>query len=177
MKKFLFIIPLLLFSCKKESAISETPTQDAINHSELAHPISDDAKEKRDSMINNSPVTKQVLRSGVMREIVGNRIIRTADAEQLPFNIGEGFDKDGQEFVLKIKNFAKDNLSVALSSENPEMNVRINQIKLPNGNYDGPFGRAINNYEIPDKGEVWLIIGKSNMASGDATGNFSVSVE
>ena len=56
------------------------------------------------------------------------------------------------------------------------MNIRFNQIKLANGDYDGPFGREIN-YEIKEKGEVWLIIAKSNMASGDATGKFKIRIE
>lgn len=177
MKKLLFIIPLVIFSCKKESAISETASKDSLENVEKVQKISKDSIAKRDSAINNSPITKEVLRTGVMREVEGNKIIRIADAEQLPFNIGEEFTGDNQEFILKIKNFAKDNISASIKPENSDMNIRINQIKLPNGDYDGPFGREISNYEVPQKGEVWLLVGKSNMASGETKGNFTVSVE
>ena len=56
------------------------------------------------------------------------------------------------------------------------MNIRFNQIKTPDGKYDGPFGREIS-YKISSKGEVWLMIGKNLMADGKNTGRFSVRIE
>ena len=56
------------------------------------------------------------------------------------------------------------------------MNIRFSQIKLPNGNFDGPFTQDIS-YEVKEKGEIWLIIGKSNMASGEAKGKFKVTIK
>ncbi len=32
-------------------------------------------------------------------------------------------------------------------------------------------------YDVPSSGEIWLIIGKNNMAEGKTTGSFSVTVE
>ncbi|MFP7657152.1 hypothetical protein [Chryseobacterium proteolyticum] len=111
-----------------------------------------------------------------MRSEKDGQIIRTADASQLPFTVGEQFTKEGQELILKITNYNKSDIKASISTKEKDFNIRFNQIKLPNGEYDGPFGRDIF-YQMAGKGEVWLIIGKSNMASGNTKGSFSVSVE
>lgn len=179
MKKTLLLIPLLIISCKKESSVSETVKNDSMMVAEQPAPESQAdsaALKKKDSIVNNAPATKEVLRQGVMRSEKEGQIIRTADASQLPFTLGEEFTKDNQELVLKITNYDHPTLKAKITTNEKDFNIRFNQIKLPNGEYDGPFGRDIS-YEIPTKGEVWLIIGKSNMASGETKGGFSVSVE
>jgi len=178
MKKLLFIIPLALISCKKETSVSNLEIQeDSVITEQIIPKPKSLTKSEKDSVINNAPKTKEILRRGVMREIEGNKIFRIADAEQLPFSIGEEFTQDGQQFILKIQNFEKEQISVTVKPQNETQNIRINQIKLPNGDFDGPFSREIKNYEISQKGEIWLIIGKSNMASGEMKGNFTVSVQ
>ncbi|ALR31596.1 hypothetical protein ATE47_14250 [Chryseobacterium sp. IHB B 17019] len=179
MKKSLLLIPLIIVACKKDPNISETQKQDSIMVTE--QPASTEktdsaALRMKDSIINNAPKTKEVLRTGVMRNVKDGQIIRTADAEQLPFTLGEEFTKDDQEFILKITDFDKPSIKAKISTKEKDFNIRFNQIKLPNGDYDGPFGREIT-YEVKEKGEVWLIIGKSNMASGNTKGAFTVSVE
>jgi hypothetical protein len=111
-----------------------------------------------------------------MRDEKDGQIIRTADANQLPFTIGEEFTKDDQDFILKLTRYDRPNIKAKISTKEKDFNIRFNQIRLPNGNYDGPFGREIT-YETPGKGEVWLIIGKNNMASGNTKGSFTVTVE
>ncbi|MBT2622160.1 MULTISPECIES: hypothetical protein [Chryseobacterium] len=178
MKKSLLLIPLIIISCKKE-ANTETANKDSIMVSEQPHPessVDSVALRQKDSLINNSPVTKHVLKKGVMRSEKEGQIIRTADASQLPFTVGEQFTKDGQELILKITNYNKADLKAFISTKEKDFNIRFNQIKLPNGDYDGPFGRDIF-YQVAGRGEIWLIIGKSNMASGNTKGSFSVSVE
>jgi hypothetical protein len=179
MKKSLLLIPLIIVSCKKDPNISETQNQDSMVITEqpaAAGKTDSAALRMKDSIINNAPKTKEVLRTGVMRNEKDGQIIRTADAEQLPFTLGEEFTKDNQEFILKITGFDKPNIKANISTKEKDFNIRFNQIKLPNGDYDGPFGREIS-YDIKGKGEVWLIIGKSNMASGNTKGSFTVSVE
>ena len=179
MKKSLLLIPLIIVACKKDPNISETQKQDSIMVTEQPAPTEKTdsaALRMKDSIINNAPKTKEVLRTGVMRNVKDGQIIRTADAEQLPFTLGEEFTKDNQEFILKITGFDKPNIKANISTKEKDFNIRFNQIKLPNGDYDGPFGREIS-YDIKGKGEVWLIIGKSNMASGNTKGSFTVSVE
>jgi len=127
-------------------------------------------------VINNAPKTKEVLKTGVMRDVKEGKITRTVDAEQLPVTLGEEFTEDGQECTLKITGFSKPNIKAKISTNQKDFNIRFNQIRLPNGDYDGPFGREIT-YDVKEKGEVWLIIGKSNMASGNTKGSFTVSIE
>ncbi|KFF08504.1 hypothetical protein [Chryseobacterium luteum] len=178
MKKSLLLIPLIIISCKKEPAITETPDRDSARSTEMPDAAKTDSAvlREKDSIINNAPVTKEVLRKGVMRSEKEGRIIRTADASQLPFTLGEEFTKDGQELVLKLTHYDKPNIKAKISTNEKDFNIRFNQIRLPNGDYDGPFGRDLT-YDIKEKGEVWLIIGKSNMASGNTKGSFNVSVE
>jgi hypothetical protein len=179
MKKSLLLIPLIIISCKKEPNATEAANKDSImvtGQPNSESSVDSVALRKKDSIINNSPVTKHVLKKGVMRSEKEGQIIRTADASQLPFTVGEQFTKEGQELVLKITNYDKADLKASISTKEKDFNIRFNQIKLPNGDYDGPFGRDIF-YQIAGKGEIWLIIGKSNMASGNTKGSFSVSVD
>lgn len=179
MKKLFLLIPLVIFSCKKESSVTETQNTDSLPAvQQPATTVKTDSAElkMKDSVINNAPKTKEVLRTGVMRDVKDGQIIRTVDAEQFPLTLGEEFTKDGQEFILKIINFDQPKINAKISTKEKDFNIRFNQIKLPNGDYDGPFGRDLT-YDIKEKGEVWLIIGKSNMASGNTKGSFTVSLE
>ncbi|TZF92584.1 hypothetical protein FW781_21355 [Chryseobacterium panacisoli] len=179
MKKSLLLIPLIIISCKKEPAVTNAQDKDSAAVTEMPDSVvkaDSAALRKRDSIINNAPATKEVLRKGVMRSEKEGQIIRTADATQLPFTLGEEFKKDDQELILKLTHYDRPNIKAKISTKEKEFNIRFNQIKLPNGDYDGPFGREIT-YDTPGKGEVWLIIGKSNMASGNTKGSFTISVE
>ncbi len=179
MKKSLLLIPLIIVACKKEPAVTSVQSKDSAVVTEMPDSVmkaDSAAVRKRDSIINNAPVTKEVLRKGVMRNEKEGQIIRTADATQLPFTLGEEFKKDDQELILKLTHYDRPNIKAKISTKEKDFNIRFNQIKLPNGDYDGPFGREIT-YETPGKGEVWLIIGKSNMASGNTKGSFTITVE
>ena len=165
MKKLLLLAPIILWSCNKSDSVKEsTSIVDILQQ----RPVERDSATE---VINEVPMGRQ----GMMREVEGNKIIRTADAQQIPFNIGEEFTEEDQQFIVKIKNFKQKTISGEVTPENAEMNIRFNQIKLPDGSFDGPFGRQIN-YAVKGGGELWLIIGKSNMASGDVKGNFSVNI-
>lgn len=179
MKKSLLLIPLIIISCKKDPAVTDVSQKDSAIVTEMPDSVykaDSSALRKKDSIINNAPATKDVLRKGVMRSEKEGQIVRTADASQLPFTLGEEFKNDDQEMILKLTNFEQSTIKAKISTKEKDFNIRFNQIKLPNGNYDGPFGRELT-YEIPEKGEVWLIIGKSNMASGNTKGHFTVSIE
>ncbi|MDQ1858769.1 MULTISPECIES: hypothetical protein [unclassified Chryseobacterium] len=179
MKKSLLLIPLIIVACKKEPAVTNVPEKDSTVVTEMPDSVvkkDSVALRKKDSIINNAPATKEVLRKGVMRDEKDGQIIRTADANQLPFTIGEEFTKDDQDLILKLTRYDRPNIKAKISTKEKDFNIRFNQIRLPNGNYDGPFGREIT-YDTPGNGEVWLIIGKSNMASGNTKGSFTVTVE
>ncbi|WP_431612550.1 hypothetical protein [Chryseobacterium sp. 'Rf worker isolate 10'] len=179
MKKSLLLIPLIIISCKKEPAVTAVQDKDSTIVTEMpdsAVKADSAALRVKDSIINNAPVTKEVLSKGVMRNEKDGQIVRTLDATQLPLTIGEQFTKDDQELVLKLTHYDRPNIKAKISTKEKDFNIRFNQIRVPNGDYDGPFGREIT-YDTPGKGEVWLIIGKSNMASGNTKGSFTVNIE
>lgn len=183
MKKYILLSAFALLACKKESAVETVSeakdsvlvveNQDSvvanINHNQ------EDSLKIKDSIINNAPHTKKVLREGVMREETKKEIIRKADVSMLPFNVGEEFKEENQQFILKISDYDKPEIVAEIKSDKG-MNIRFNQVKFADGSVDGPFGRTLN-IKNKGKGEIWLIIGKSNMASGEAKGHFSVKVE
>lgn len=178
-KAVLLLIPLMILSCKKEASASETADKDSVIVSEQPAPseMKDSiAIRQKDSVINNAPLTKEVLKTGVAREEKDRTIVRLADGERLPFTIGEEFTEKHDKLILKISNFSASKITAKISTKQQDFNIRFNQIQLPDGKMDGPFTREIA-YDVPKSGEVWLIIGKNNMADGKTTGSFSVTVE
>lgn len=104
MKKSLLLIPLIIISCKKEVNVSETLNRDSAVVTEMPDSATktDSAQlRKQDSIINNAPATKEVLRKGVMRSEKEGQIIRTADATQLPFYPGRRIHKRRSGTCLK----------------------------------------------------------------------------
>ncbi|MBW8362747.1 MAG: hypothetical protein K0M56_11250 [Kaistella sp.] len=178
MKKLLILIPLIALSCNKKESVTETSVNsDSVNAADqISVEGSIDSSAIKDSMINNAPVTQEVLREGVMREVIGNEIIRIADAEQLPFTIGEEFTTDQQKFILKIKDHKNPKISVKIVNAAPGLNVRINQIRFPDATFDGPFGKEVT-LDTPKKGEYWIVVGHNLMADGKMTGKFSLEID
>lgn len=115
-------------------------------------------------------------RRGAMRTVEGNKIIRTVDASQLPFSIGEEFTNENQQFILVIENVTKANISAEISTHDKGRNLRINQIILPDNSSDGPFMSKVN-YKTSKKGTYKIVIGKNLMTEGKLAGSFSVSVK
>lgn len=130
---------------------------------------------KTEIMENNSSQPSQG-RRGAMRTVEGNKIIRTVDASQLPFTIGEEFTDENQQFILVIKNFNKPTLSAKINTVEKDRNLRINQIILPDGSADGPFSREMK-YTKKQSGTYKIVFGKNLMAEGKLKGNISVTVE
>ena len=77
--------------------------------------------------------------------------------------------------LLKIKNIDKADLKISVESKK-EMNIRINQIKKPDGSFDGPFGKTLD-FKADQEGEYWIILGKSQMAGSSQKGHFVLKVE
>lgn len=157
MKKLIFLLSVFLFSCQPKNSRSDQVS------------IKDTVATKEDT------VTSKKSEQKITREIKNDTIVRIADSRQIPFVLHDEFTSDVSELIIKIKDFDRQNISGEIVPENPEMNIRFNQIKLPNGDFHGPFGRGLM-FKSRENGEIWLIIGKSNMASGIASGKFSVFV-
>ncbi|MHA6696346.1 hypothetical protein [Chryseobacterium sp. A301] len=177
MKKFWIVIPIFLWSCTKESKIESTSTMkvDSTSISDSAQ-VEDSLLKLPDSIVNKADDVQRVLATGVNREETDRQIIRSADAKMLPFTIGDQIKNDNQQFVLKLAHMPKGKLKVQIQTKEKDMNIRVNQVRYPDGTLDGPFGRTAE-LEIASEGEVWLMVGKSNMASSSPQGNFTIHVE
>ena len=170
------LIPVILFSCNKKEAVSQnTASADSVMVSDqiVIQNKMDSAANGIVSIDENNAAKESFETS---RVVESNKIVKTINGEMLPMEIADEFTENDQQMIIKIKNFTGKNIDGKIDPTNPKMNIRFNQIKLPNGDYDGPFGRDIH-YDIKEKGEIWLIIAKSNMASGDVTGKFTVSLQ
>ena len=176
MKKLLVILPLLIISCQKKEMISEDgkKTDSVILSDQTVIDNKIDSAANGIVAMGDLNATKASFKT--FRVVNGDSIVKTINADMIPLTITDEFTPKVQKLVLKIKNFDRAKIVGKITSENPQMNIRFNQIKLTNGDFDGPFGRELN-YEIKEKGEIWLIIAKSNMASGDATGKFKIRIE
>lgn len=182
--KFFFpiaIVLLFLNSCQKEKTENsdQTTSNDSliVNEQTASQSIEESAVVRmKDSVINNAPKTKEVLETGVMREEKDRVIIRMADGQRTPFTIGEKFTEKHDKLILKITDYSKSQITASIKVKDSKQNIRFNQIKMPDGSMDGPFGKDLV-HEVKGKGEVWLIIGKNNMADGATTGDFSITVE
>lgn len=175
----IFFALIFMTSCQKEKTETEVLSNDStlVNEQQSAESLKESTSLRaNDSVINNAPKTKEVLESGVMREEKDRVIIRMADGHRLPLTIGEKFTETHDKLILKITDFSKPEIKATINAKDPKQNIRFNQIKMPDGTMDGPFGKEIT-HEVKGKGEVWLIIGKNNMAEGTITGDFSVTIE
>lgn len=157
---FSFLAAFLCASCCSKSNISQ------MNE--------DNSEPKQANIVAKEP--KQQGRRGAFRTVEGNKIIRTVEASQLPFTIGERFTDENQEFVIVIKNVTNPTISVKINTVEKNRNLRINQIILPDGSSDGPFSKEMK-YTKKKKGTYKIVIGKNLMAEGKLVGNVSVSVK
>lgn len=176
MKKFLLFLPILLLSCNKEKATSKISTQnDSVMVSDATV-----VDQLSDSLANGKVILKDenslAENDPTFRVLQGNKIIKTINGDNLPRKISDEFTSADQQYLLKIKNFKGKKITAKIIPENPDMNIRFNQIKLANGDFDGPFGLNVD-YNIPENGEIWLIISKSNMASGESKGKFTINLK
>lgn len=172
-KSILLVIPLMILSCKKEAAVSDSVKNDSSVVSELPTPQSQlDSSNmlKSDSLIDKDSLSKEFVREEQ------DKVIIITENGSLPFKIDEEFTDKHDKLILKITNFNKPKITAKITTKQQDFNIRFNQIKLPDGKMDGPFLREIT-YDVPVSGELWLIIGKNNMADGKTAGRFSVSVE
>lgn len=176
MKIAIFIIPLFLLNCTKKDADSKMITTDSTEISEPAYVENpNDSSSKGVIFPSDAELDKKEM-AKTFRVIDGDSIIKTINGDMIPLTISDEFTTEKQKFILQIKNFTGKKIMGTVNATDKEMNIRFNQIKLLNGELDGPFGREIN-YDVKQNGEIWLIIGKSLMASGKSTGKFTITLK
>ena len=165
---------LFAVSCSKTKSVEFTSLR---NDSAVSEFI-------KDSSSPNDPAEGVVIIDSVktsvtpdpFRAVEDGKIIKTVNGDMIPLLLTDEFTADNQQYIIKIKNFSRQNISGTVSPENLNMNIRFNQIRLPNGTFEGPFGREMM-FKTRGNGELWLIIGKNNMASGESKGRFSVLIK
>ncbi len=175
----LLMLPFVVLSCKKGTPVSDTSPKDSVTAGRevAAQTVSDSVHGiKRDSVASQVPATQDITRADDMRIEKDRTIVRMADGRHLPITIDEEFTEKQDKLILKITHFNASGITAKIITGQQDFNIRFNQIRLPDGKMDGPFMREIT-YEVPTSGEVWLTVGKNNMADGKTTGRFSVRVE
>jgi len=151
--KYLALIPLFLVACKKEP-------------------------EEKDAKIDTvTTIEKPIdsLSAIVKTEKESNQNIITVDASKMPIRLNLEIKNPNDQIILKLENLNQPKIKGYVKTESP-MNVRINQIRMPDNTFDGPFGPTIE-YDTKQKGEYWLIFAKNNMADGEPVGKFFIKIE
>lgn len=151
--KYLALIPLFLVACKKEPEVKDTKTDTVTTVEKPVDSISAIVNTERES----------------------NQNIITVDASKMPIRLNLEIKNPNDQIVLKLENLDQPKIKAYLTTQSP-MNVRINQIRMPDNTFDGPFGPTID-YDTKQKGEYWLIFAKNNMADGEPVGKFFVKIE
>lgn len=152
--KYLTLIPVFLVACKKEPKLEATEVDTL---TVVEKPL--------DTL---SPILKT--------EKESNQKIVSVDASKMPIRLKLEIRNQDEQLILRLQNLNQPKMKAYLKTDQP-MNLRFNQIRLPDNTFDGPFGQSIE-YETRQKGEYWLILSKNNMANGETpTGKFFIKIE
>ncbi|OPB91143.1 hypothetical protein BAS09_13095 [Elizabethkingia ursingii] len=110
------------------------------------------------------------------RQATGNTITREVDVKTFPVTFEDEFTNEDQKLIIHLKNAGNIKITGKITSESGNQNIRFNNVELNNQSIDGPFGQNIE-YNLNQKGDYNLVIGKSLMADGSQKGKFSVQLK
>ena len=147
------MIPLFLVACKKEPEVKDQKVDTVTTIEKPGDSLSTIIKTEKES----------------------NQNIVTVDASKMPIRLNLEITNENDQMILKLENLNQPKIKGYLKTEKP-MNLRFNQIRMPDNTFDGPFSQTIE-YDTKQKGEYWLILAKSNMADGTPVGKFFVKIE
>ena len=147
------MIPLFLVACKKEPEVKDQKVDTVTTIEKPVDSLSTIIKTEKES----------------------NQNIVTVNASKMPIRLNLEITNENDQVILKLENLNQPKIKGYLKTEKP-MNLRFNQIRMPDNTFDGPFSQTIE-YDTKQKGEYWLILAKSNMADGTPVGKFFVKVE
>lgn len=151
--RYLAMIPVFLMACKKEPEVKDSKIDTVTTIEKPLDTLSTIIKIEKES----------------------NQNIITVDASKMPVRLNLEINNLNDQVILKLENLNQPKIKGYLKTEKP-MNLRFNQIRMPDNTFDGPFSQTIE-YDTKQKGEYWLILAKSNMAEGTPVGKFFVKVE
>ncbi|TDX85940.1 hypothetical protein [Epilithonimonas xixisoli] len=151
--KYLALIPLFVVACKKEPEVKDAKVDTITTIEKPIDSLSTILKTEKES----------------------NQNIITVDASKMPIRLNLEITNPNDQIILRLENVNQPKIKGYLKTETP-MNVRFNQIRMPDNSFDGPFAQTIE-YDTKLKGEYWLILAKNNMADGSPVGKFFVKIE
>lgn len=151
--KCLALIPIFLVACKKEPEVKDQKFETVTTIEKPIDSLSTIIKTEKES----------------------NQNIVTVDGSKMPIRLNLEITNPNDQIILRMENVNQPKIKGYLKTEKP-MNIRFNQIRMPDNTFDGPFSQTIE-YDTKQKGEYWLILAKSNMADGTPIGKFFVKLE
>lgn len=151
--KYLALIPLFLMACKKEAEVKDTKLDTVTTIEKPIDSLSTILKTEKES----------------------NQNIVTVDASKMPIRLNLEIKNPEDQLIIRLENLNQPKIKGYLKTEKL-INLRFNQIRMPDNTFDGPFTQTIE-YKTKQKGEYWLILAKSNMAEGTPVGKFFVKIE
>lgn len=83
--------------------------------------------------------------------------------------------KKNQTVYIQFASTASHRMTALLNSDDPKANIRFTQIFMPDGQTDGPFGRAMH-YKLPLNGDYKIAIHENMMAGDPWSGEFTVTL-
>lgn len=85
-------------------------------------------------------------------------------------------EKKGKPVICYLPVTQGKKLTASIATDTVTSNIRFNQIFMPDGQSDGPFGKVLN-YKLDKKGVYKIYIGSSLMAGNPFTGDFALKVK
>lgn len=157
MKKYIVIL-LALTACTEKTNTSVGTEENVVKNGAVAI-TSDSADMKK----NPAEVI-----------ILGDTIL--IKAHSLPIEVNQEFINENQKLKIELGSLEKTQISGKITSEKNGQNIRFNNVLKDNHSIDGPFGKDLK-YNLTEKGNYALIIGKSQMADGSQVGKFKIEVQ
>ena len=152
MKKLLFfILSLSAFSCSNNPAVNDSPKGKAGTHSDT-------------SITYKTDFTNDTA------------IVITTLPDSIPINITGRMRGISHPVTVTIPVVKNAQLSLVLKPSDSTANLRINQIFMPDGKADGPFGRSLTR-KIGTTGNCKVIIGEDLMQGEEWKGKFSLAIK
>ena len=112
----------------------------------------------------------------VLNEQIGNHIKLSFAKDSNSLTTTAHIDSAFSTVICFLEVKQEQHLTASLETNSKSANIRFNQINLPNGNSDGPFGRTID-YDLKGPGLYKLNIGSSMMADSPYVGNFILKLK
>ncbi len=151
----------LLIALAAVSCNSNGPTQQPGTHA--------------DSNITKNTELGTERRDTIANKQIGNEIKLAFDKDSSTLTTSGHIDSINATIICYLPVKQGKHLSATVQPVKGNGNVRFNQLWLPDGSSDGPFGKKLE-YDLHGSGLYQLYIGASKMAENPYIGNFTLTV-